>query len=200
MVVLASEDSVKDLPDVGYRRRAMLRPLVDVFPGRFFVFERIGNDTTTTGPTAYVHCKLSIVDDVAAVIGSANSNYRSWTHDSEIMLTMIDPGGPGSLDPKDWRPIRAMRAAIWEHQLFLSGSSAASLADPHSARPLWEAVWKLAPSSPAHVRHYDAFRQVAAELAVGQRPDLADNLRPPRLIRCRHRGRTGTGLGHRRTG
>jgi phosphatidylserine/phosphatidylglycerophosphate/cardiolipin synthase-like enzyme len=161
VVVIAAEDSVEDTPDVGYRRRALLRPLVDEFSGRFFVFERIGNDGTTTGPTAYVHCKLSIVDDSAAVVGSVNSNYRAWTHDTEVMLTVIDPKGPGPADPAAMRPIRAMRAEIWHRHLYMAGGSAAALTDPAAVRPMWEAIWKGKPMTPAHVRHYDTYRQVA---------------------------------------
>ena len=161
VVVIAAEDSVDDLPDVGYRRRAMLRPLVDEFSGRFFVFERLGNNGSSTGPTAYVHCKLSIVDDTSAVVGSVNSNYRAWTHDTEVMLTVIDPKGPGSSDPSAWRPIRAMRAAIWQRHLYMTAGPSPSLGDPAIARPLWEAIWKGRPVAPAHVRHYDAYRQVA---------------------------------------
>jgi hypothetical protein len=164
VVVIAAEDSVVDLSDVGYRRRQMLRPLVSLFPGRFFVFERIGDDGSTVGRTAYVHSKLTIVDDVAAVIGSANSNYRSWTHDSEVMLTLVDPAGPGGPEPKDWRPIRSLRASIWQRHLFRVAGSAPSLGDPAAARPLWEAVWKSSPVAPPHIRRYEVFGSVPRKL------------------------------------
>jgi phosphatidylserine/phosphatidylglycerophosphate/cardiolipin synthase-like enzyme len=153
VVVIAAEDSVADLPDVGFRRRAMLRPLVDEFPGRFMVFERLGDDGTTTGPTAYVHCKLTIVDDIAAVAGSANSNYRSWTNDSEVMLTLADGAGPGGLTATDWHSIRAMRADIWQRHLTTGTGPPSSLGDPAAARPLWTNVW--AGTTKAHVRRYD---------------------------------------------
>jgi phosphatidylserine/phosphatidylglycerophosphate/cardiolipin synthase-like enzyme len=38
----------------------------------------------------YVHSKLWIVDDICAKIGSANCNRRSFTHDSELDLIMVD--------------------------------------------------------------------------------------------------------------
>lgn len=152
VVVIAADESVTDLPDVVYRRHAMLGPLVSAFPGRFLVFERIGNDKKMTGPTAYVHSKLTIVDDVVAVIGSANSNYRSWTHDSEVMLTLADTSGPGGLDSDSQGPLRAMRSAIWQQHLTPIGGSLVDVTDPEKARALWTAVWNG--TATAHVRAY----------------------------------------------
>lgn len=39
---------------------------------------------------AYVHTKTWIFDDEFAIIGSANCNRRSWTHDSEIVAGICD--------------------------------------------------------------------------------------------------------------
>ncbi|MEU0795279.1 phospholipase D-like domain-containing protein [Amycolatopsis sp. NPDC005961] len=150
VVVMANEGAVADLPDVGYWRREFLRPLVEEFPGRFLVFERLGDDGTATGRTAYVHAKLTIVDDVTAVVGSANSNYRSWTHDSEILLTVHDPNGPGPLDPVYWRPIRRLRAEIWQRHLFITSPDPKAFGDPAAARPWWSEI--AAERRKAHVR------------------------------------------------
>src|SRR5205085_630542 len=38
----------------------------------------------------YVHSKVWIVDDICAKIGSANCNLRSYTHDSEMDIVMLD--------------------------------------------------------------------------------------------------------------
>jgi phosphatidylserine/phosphatidylglycerophosphate/cardiolipin synthase-like enzyme len=38
----------------------------------------------------YVHTKLYIVDDELAIIGSANCNRRSFTHDSEVLAAIAD--------------------------------------------------------------------------------------------------------------
>ncbi len=59
--MIAAENSVADLPDLPFRRRAFLSPLATSFPDRFLVFERLGGGSTI-GPTAYVHTKLLIVD------------------------------------------------------------------------------------------------------------------------------------------
>ena len=42
------------------------------------------------GTPIYVHAKVVIVDDVLAAVGSDNMNRRSWTHDSEISLAVLD--------------------------------------------------------------------------------------------------------------
>ncbi|HET7902837.1 MAG TPA: phospholipase D family protein [Candidatus Nanopelagicales bacterium] len=42
------------------------------------------------GEPVYVHAKAVIVDDVWAVIGSDNLNRRSWTHDSELSVAVLD--------------------------------------------------------------------------------------------------------------
>jgi phosphatidylserine/phosphatidylglycerophosphate/cardiolipin synthase-like enzyme len=153
VVVLAAEDSMIEPPDLGFRRRALLAPLVEAFPGRFLVFERLGDDGTTTGPTAYVHSKLTIVDDVVAVVGSANSNYRSWTHDSEVLLTLAECAGPGGVTANEWHAIRALRVAHWQRHLVSGSGPPPAVGDPAAARALWSAVW--AGRRSAHVRRYE---------------------------------------------
>jgi len=160
VVVIASDDAVSAsapagtpnrLPDVPFHRRQFLRPLMSDLSPRLLVFERIGDDGTTTGPGAYVHSKLTIVDDTVAVVGSANSNYRSWTHDSEVMVTIVDPSGPGGIDPKDWQPIRAMRAAIWQQHLRAVADP--TMGNPLAAHTFWTDVW-AGKSKTTHVRPY----------------------------------------------
>lgn len=38
----------------------------------------------------YVHSKVCVIDDTWAAVGSANINRRSWTHDSELVATVLD--------------------------------------------------------------------------------------------------------------
>lgn len=38
----------------------------------------------------YIHAKLCIIDDVWMMVGSDNLNRRSWTHDSELAVAIID--------------------------------------------------------------------------------------------------------------
>ncbi|MGH2596415.1 MAG: phospholipase D-like domain-containing protein [Actinomycetota bacterium] len=56
------------------------------------------------GTPIYVHAKTVVVDDVWAAVGSDNLNRRSWTHDSELSIGVLDeqldgrvPADPGGL-------------------------------------------------------------------------------------------------------
>ena len=42
------------------------------------------------GVPVYVHAKVVVVDDVWAMVGSDNLNRRSWTHDSELSIAVLD--------------------------------------------------------------------------------------------------------------
>ena len=42
------------------------------------------------GTPIYVHAKVMVIDDVWAAVGSANLNRRSWTHDSELTVAVLD--------------------------------------------------------------------------------------------------------------
>jgi phosphatidylserine/phosphatidylglycerophosphate/cardiolipin synthase-like enzyme len=136
IIVIAAENSVSDLPDVAFRRRDFLGPLVSSFPDRLLVFERLGSGSTI-GPTAYVHSKLLIVDDEAAFIGSVNSNRRSWFHDSEIDATIVDSTGPGGIAPGTRGWVRDFRCSLWAQHLNLSS---ALLGDFATCLTFWQAV------------------------------------------------------------
>jgi phosphatidylserine/phosphatidylglycerophosphate/cardiolipin synthase-like enzyme len=64
---------------------------------RFLVFDVENED----GVPIYVHAKVAVVDDVWAVIGSDNLNRRSWSHDSELSVAVLDaePDGRTPDDP-----------------------------------------------------------------------------------------------------
>jgi phosphatidylserine/phosphatidylglycerophosphate/cardiolipin synthase-like enzyme len=136
IIVIAAENSVADLPDVAFRRRDFLRPLVTAFPDQLLVFERLGGGSTI-GPTAYVHSKLLIVDDEAAFIGSANSNRRSWFHDSEIDAIIVDRNGSGGTAPGTRGWVRDFRCALWSQHLNLATKD---LGDFATCLTFWQAV------------------------------------------------------------
>ena len=51
------------------------------------------------GSPIYVHAKISVIDDVWASVGRSNLNRRSWTHDTELTVAVLDdelvePTGP----------------------------------------------------------------------------------------------------------
>ena len=65
---------------------------------RFAIYDLENED----GVPIYVHAKTVVIDDVWAAVGSDNLNRRSWTHDSELSLAVLDaerdtrsPDGPG---------------------------------------------------------------------------------------------------------
>jgi phosphatidylserine/phosphatidylglycerophosphate/cardiolipin synthase-like enzyme len=62
----------------------------------------------------YVHAKTWIFDDEFAIIGSANCNRRSWTHDSEVVAGICDAG-----NGKDLRMPHRLRMRLWKEHLNL---------------------------------------------------------------------------------
>lgn len=132
--LIAAEDSVQDTPDVAFRRRQFFQSLVPAFTPRVLVFERLGAGSPT-GPTAYVHSKLLIVDDEAAFIGSPNSNRRSWFHDSEIDATIVDGRGAGGTASGTRGWVRDFRCELWSRHL---GVAASTLGYPAGDITLWE--------------------------------------------------------------
>ena len=47
----------------------------------------------------YVHAKISVIDDVWASVGSSNLNRRSWTHDTELTVAVLDDEHIESIEP-----------------------------------------------------------------------------------------------------
>jgi folate-dependent phosphoribosylglycinamide formyltransferase PurN/phosphatidylserine/phosphatidylglycerophosphate/cardiolipin synthase-like enzyme len=52
------------------------------------------------GTPIYVHAKVCVIDDVWATVGSDNFNRRSWTHDSEATVAVLD-GRHDEREPRD---------------------------------------------------------------------------------------------------
>jgi phosphatidylserine/phosphatidylglycerophosphate/cardiolipin synthase-like enzyme len=52
------------------------------------------------GTPVYVHAKVVVVDDVWAMIGSDNLNRRSWSHDSELSIGVLE-SKPDAREPRD---------------------------------------------------------------------------------------------------
>jgi phosphatidylserine/phosphatidylglycerophosphate/cardiolipin synthase-like enzyme len=72
----------------------------------------------------YVHAKVVVIDDVFAAIGSDNMNRRSWTHDSELSIGVIDderdtrePADPGGLGYGARVFARELRLRLWREHL-----------------------------------------------------------------------------------
>ncbi len=110
------------------------------------------------GIPIYVHAKVCIVDDVWMTAGSDNVNRRSWTHDSELTLAILDgevddrpPHDPAGLGDRARVLPRTTRLTLWAEHLDLDdvpvdpeegfellGASAAGLDDWHARQRVGE--------------------------------------------------------------
>lgn len=76
------------------------------------------------GAAIYVHAKVVVVDDVLAMLGSDNMNRRSWTHDSELSIAVLDeeederePRDPAGLGDGARKFARDLRLSLWREHL-----------------------------------------------------------------------------------
>lgn len=111
------------------------------------------------GPHTYVHAKTWVFDDELAVIGSANCNRRSWTHDSEANAFIFDDAPPQQSPGHTFA--QAMRMQLWAEHLDVPASA---VEDGVTSAAQW-----LTSTPVARVRLYDPH---AATDAV---PDLVCN-------------------------
>jgi phosphatidylserine/phosphatidylglycerophosphate/cardiolipin synthase-like enzyme len=123
---------------VGQRR--VMDQLERAGPGRVAVYD-LENDEEHP---IYVHAKAVIVDDVLAVIGSDNLNRRSWTHDSELSIAVLDedrderqPVDPGGLGDGARTFARELRLKLWREHLEAPDADDQELLDPIAAFDRW---------------------------------------------------------------
>ena len=116
------------------------------------------------GTPVYVHAKIVVVDDVWAMIGSDNLNRRSWSHDSELSIGVLD----AEQDPREPHDPAGLGdgARVFARDLRLRLCSEHLDRDPDDVADLL---------SPAGT--FAAFRRQAGQLAawhkavgVGERP------------------------------
>ena len=76
------------------------------------------------GDAIYVHAKTVVIDDVFVMLGSDNMNRRSWTHDSELSIAVLDeeederePRDPAGLGDGARRFARDLRLRLWREHL-----------------------------------------------------------------------------------
>jgi phosphatidylserine/phosphatidylglycerophosphate/cardiolipin synthase-like enzyme len=100
------------------------------------------------GTPIYVHAKAVTIDDVWAMVGSANLNRRSWTHDSEVACAVLDqerdprqPTDPGGLGDGARVFARELRLRLWREHLGLADDADdAGVLDPVAGFDLWRAT------------------------------------------------------------
>jgi len=98
----------------------MMKSLAKVGGDRFAVYDLENEE----GAAIYVHAKVVVIDDVLAMIGSDNMNRRSWTHDSELSIAVLDeerderePRDPAGLGDGARRFARDLRLRLWREHL-----------------------------------------------------------------------------------
>jgi phosphatidylserine/phosphatidylglycerophosphate/cardiolipin synthase-like enzyme len=116
----------------------MMKTLSEAGGDRFAVYD-LENER---GTAIYVHAKVVVIDDVLAMIGSDNTNRRSWTHDSELSMAVLDeqrderePGDPAGLGDGARRFARDLRLRLWREHL--GATSDDGLLDPHKGFERW---------------------------------------------------------------
>ncbi len=92
------------------------------------------------GTPVYVHAKTAVVDDVWAIIGSDNLNRRSWSHDSELSIAVLDatkdtrePVDPASTGDGARTFARDLRLRLAREHLDRTADDVDDLIDPLSA-------------------------------------------------------------------
>jgi phosphatidylserine/phosphatidylglycerophosphate/cardiolipin synthase-like enzyme len=92
------------------------------------------------GTPVYVHAKVVVADDVWAMIGSDNLNRRSWSHDSELSIAVLDseldarePRDPAGLGDGARTLARDLRLRLWREHLDRRDGDVDDLLDPQEA-------------------------------------------------------------------
>jgi phosphatidylserine/phosphatidylglycerophosphate/cardiolipin synthase-like enzyme len=99
------------------------------------------------GTPIYIHAKAVVIDDVWAMVGSANLNRRSWTHDSEVACAVVDqrpdlrePADPAGMGDRARVFARQLRLRLWREHLGRDQGDDADLLDPAPGFGAWQAT------------------------------------------------------------
>ncbi|WP_432547204.1 phospholipase [Kineococcus sp. SYSU DK004] len=113
-----------------------LRLLRAAAPGRVHVYDVESAD----GHAVHVHSKVLVVDDVRAAVRSDDLDRRSWTHDSELSVAVLDarrddrePRGPAGLGDGARTFARDLRLRLLREHLDGAAGDGAALLDPRGA-------------------------------------------------------------------
>lgn len=130
-------------------RHDVMRTCAQAGGERFAVYDLENRE----GTPVYVHAKVVVVDDVWAMVGSDNLNRRSWTHDSELSIGVID----ADIDPRAPRDPAGLGdgARVFARDLRLR------LAREHLDREPTDVADLLEPKEA-----FEAFRRQAEQLAT----------------------------------
>jgi phosphatidylserine/phosphatidylglycerophosphate/cardiolipin synthase-like enzyme/outer membrane protein OmpA-like peptidoglycan-associated protein len=138
MALLACQVEVGE--QVHYRRQQFIAPLRAAAANRVGVFFLSPPGARNT----YVHSKMMVVDDEYAIIGSANLNRRSLTHDSEVVA--------GIFDTAEDSMAKRLRIELWAKHLAVLPSA---LTDAVASARYWYAAPRGQRPAAARVADYD---------------------------------------------
>jgi phosphatidylserine/phosphatidylglycerophosphate/cardiolipin synthase-like enzyme len=119
-------------------RHDLMRACAAAGGDRFAVYDL----ENRAGTPVYVHAKVVVADDVWAMVGSDNLNRRSWSHDSELSIAVLDaqrdarpPLDPAGLGDGARTFARDLRLRLWREHLDRGDADAdvANLLDPAEA-------------------------------------------------------------------
>ncbi|HEY8722217.1 phospholipase D family protein [Pengzhenrongella sp.] len=117
-------------------RQDLMRACAAAGGERFAVYELENRANTPV----YVHAKVVVIDDVWAMVGSDNLNRRSWSHDSELSIAVLDSGkdrrephDPAGLGDGARTFARDLRLRLWREHLDRDADDVADLLDPDEA-------------------------------------------------------------------
>jgi phosphatidylserine/phosphatidylglycerophosphate/cardiolipin synthase-like enzyme len=176
----------------------VLHKVREVEGGRMAVYD-LENEN---GTPIYVHAKVVIVDDVLAAVGSDNMNRRSWTHDSECSLAVLDdtrddrePGDPAGLGDGARRFARNLRLELMREHLGVNGDDGlidpaeafATVARSAAALEAWHRAGRAGPRPTGRLRphHLDELRPWEIWAQPLYRTLVDPDGRPRRLRRAR---------------
>ena len=133
LTILIPHSDISDLPRVHELRKKFVAPLRKARGGkvRIFVKSPFGRDVAHS----YVHAKTWVFDDQFAIIGSANTNRRGWTHDSEIGVGVYDES---TNSHASYGFAHRLRVSLWAEHLNLNTADGhAKLADGVASAVHW---------------------------------------------------------------
>jgi phosphatidylserine/phosphatidylglycerophosphate/cardiolipin synthase-like enzyme len=114
----------------------VMRACADAGGERFAVYDVENHQ----GTPVYVHAKVVVVDDVWAMVGSDNLNRRSWSHDSELSIAVLDaeldtrePRDPAGRGDGARTFARDLRLRLWREHLDRHAADTTDLLDPREA-------------------------------------------------------------------
>lgn len=153
LTILVTHWELSDLPSVNSHRQKFFGSLKKAGGDKVRIFNlqppgSLKDFRDGKIPETYVHAKIWVVDDEFAVIGSVNSNRRSWLHDSEVAAGIYDTSKDTVLR---YRLAHKLRIKLWAEHLNMRGPQGeGELADGVASGVHW-----LNPGLGARVRPFD---------------------------------------------